>query len=95
MKKNEAYNLFTQDRIERFIKIARREGFKFKKIQCYDKDRERHNYDITTSGIVGNPIGEIIHNRFLIIYTEWVYKKWKGYRQAISKLQKIAQEFEI
>ena len=89
MEKDESYNLYHQKK--QFIEKAEKEGFNFK--QTYYDNIKIGNYNITVPNETAH-IGEIVNNRFLIVFTRHCNERNKKYNEAISKLQKIAQDFD-
>lgn len=94
MKKYEAYTLYLE--AKRFIESLKQENFKAENIS-YAKG----NWEIYAPVYPNAPpnhavrIGEIINNKFLIIYTSDKKQKDRLHRKAISKLQKLAKEFKV
>ena len=89
MDKNYAYNLY--DRTKDFCQILSANGFKLRQ---NDNVRTTTIYESKNSNV---EVGTIFGNRMLVIYTEWIerYPKDKSFNRAASKLQKLADEFEI
>jgi len=89
MDRNYAYNLY--HRTKDFCQILSANGFKLRQ---NDDIRITTVYESKNSNV---EVGTIFDNRMLVIYTEWIekYPENKPFNRAASKLQKLADEFEI
>ncbi|MBI3623264.1 hypothetical protein HY212_04270 [Candidatus Pacearchaeota archaeon] len=98
MEKDESYNLYNY--AEEFRKRARKEGFEFKEYPINLVNTGNYRIEKSIKPTRLNPIrvahlGEIVNDQFLLIFTSSYGKKGYRYDRAISRLQRLATNFDF